>query len=130
MLFAVCVPSISMGADDNIDVIRAGREDIGAFDDMLAKSQKTQDRRGVAPARREIFSNVVTSEARKVKEERSRDAGERKVVGDWVNSQKRQDKKGSPAAGEGSGGGTGGASSQSARDKVPGGKGAGKNLKR
>ena len=116
--------AISAMAADDIDVMKAGREDIGAFDDMLARSRK-QER--VAPsagaqAARQGFSSVVTGEARKIRDQREQETRTVKGIGQWVRSGKRPEDKGSAASqGDDHSNGTGGAGSlQSVRDKVPG----------
>jgi hypothetical protein len=101
----------------DINVMKAGREDISAFDDMLGKSQKSGAAGARNSAARASLGATVSAEAQKVRDDRQRAAQNTRSFGQWVKSQNRPDSKGSSASMGDTPGDTGGGA-QGAYSKV------------
>jgi hypothetical protein len=112
-------PSLAWGADGTvgIDVLKAGIEDVGAFDAAIAKS-RSKDLQSAKAAAKAAVGIKVQTEALKLRDAREHDIQDSKNFGSWVKStNKGPGGKGSAATvgdddGNGSGGGN---SSQSTR---------------
>src|SRR5579885_1991386 len=99
-------PFTAWGAD-GIDVIRAGSEDMRAFDDVVAKS-RVRDSQNAHAAARAAFGAKVSSEAKKAHDQREAAIRENKNFGQWVKSNNNNaGGQGSAATVVGDGTGTG-----------------------